>query len=206
SKVTTKEPYDVGSGNTGLKVAVLDLGVKKSILTNFEKRNCQVRVFPAESSFEEMEKWNPDGYFLSNGPGDPEVMDYASNTTKDILDQDKPLFGICMGSQILAKAVGINTYKMHHGHRGLNHPVKNLVTGLGEITSQNHGFAVDMDSLNNSKEAELTHIDLNDNTVEGLRLNGKSAFAVQYHPESSPGPHDSTYLFDDFIKLINEKK
>lgn len=206
TKVTTKEPYELGSGNTGVKIAVLDLGVKKSILTNFEKRNCHVKVFPAESSFKEMEGWSPDGYFLSNGPGDPEVMDYAANTTKEILEQDKPLFGICMGSQILAKAVGIKTYKMHHGHRGLNHPVKNLQTGLGEITSQNHGFAVDMDSLNNSKEAELTHIDLNDNTVEGLRLNGKSAFAVQYHPESSPGPHDSTYLFDDFIKLINEKK
>lgn len=206
TKVTTKEPYEIGAGNTGLRIAVLDLGVKRSILTNFEKRNCVVKVFPAESSFEEMEKWAPDGYFLSNGPGDPEVMDYASATTKDILSKDMPLFGICMGSQILAKAVGIKTYKMHHGHRGLNHPVKNLQTGLGEITSQNHGFAVDMDSLNSSKEAELTHIDLNDNTVEGLRLNGKSAFAVQYHPESSPGPHDSTYLFDDFIKLINEKK
>ena len=206
TKVTTKQAYEVGAGNTGLRIAVLDLGVKRSILTNFDKRNCVAKVFPAETSFEEMEQWKPDGYFLSNGPGDPEVMEYAASTTKDILSKDKPLFGICMGSQILAKAVGIKTYKMHHGHRGLNHPVKNLQTGLGEITSQNHGFAVDMDSLKNSKEAELTHIDLNDNTVEGLRLNGKSAFAVQYHPESSPGPHDSTYLFDDFIKLINEKK
>ena len=206
TKVTAKEPYEIGAGNNGLKIAVLDLGVKRSILANFEKRDCHVKVFPAQASFAEMEKWNPDGYFLSNGPGDPEVMEYASNTTKEILSDDKPLFGICMGSQILAKAVGIKTYKMHHGHRGLNHPVKNLQTGLGEITSQNHGFAVDMDSLNNSQEAKLTHIDLNDNTVEGLRLNGKSAFAVQYHPESSPGPHDSTYLFDDFIKLINEKK
>ena len=204
TKVTTKEAYEFGSGNSGLKIAVLDLGVKQSILKNFEKRNCQVKVFPAESSLEEMESWKPDGYFLSNGPGDPEVMEYAANTTKDILAKDKPLFGICMGSQILAKAVGIKTYKMHHGHRGLNHPVKNLETGLGEITSQNHGFAVDMDSLNNSKEAELTHIDLNDDTVEGLRLNGKPAFAVQYHPESSPGPHDSTYLFDNFLNLINE--
>jgi len=206
TKVTTKEAYEVGVENTGAKVAVLDLGIKRSILKNFEKRNCHVIVFPAETSYEEMAKWDADGYFLSNGPGDPEVMDYASNTTKEILGADKPLFGICMGSQILAKAVGIKTYKMHHGHRGLNHPVKNLETGLGEITSQNHGFAVDMDSLNNSKEAELTHIDLNDNTVEGLRLNGKPAFAVQYHPESSPGPHDSTYLFDNFIQLINESK
>ncbi|MBC6399533.1 MAG: glutamine-hydrolyzing carbamoyl-phosphate synthase small subunit [Ekhidna sp.] len=206
TKVTTKEAYEVGAGNTGFKIAVLDLGIKRSILKNFEKRNCHVKVFPAETSYEEMAKWNADGYFLSNGPGDPEVMDYASNTTKEILGADKPLFGICMGSQILAKTVGIKTYKMHHGHRGLNHPVKNLETGLGEITSQNHGFAVDMDSLNDSKEAELTHIDLNDNTAEGLRLNGKPAFAVQYHPESSPGPHDSTYLFNNFIQLINETK
>lgn len=206
TKVTTEKAYELGSANTGFKIAVLDLGVKQSILRNFEKRNCQIKVFPAETSFDEMQQWNPDGYFLSNGPGDPEVMEYAAITTKAMLSNDQPVFGICMGSQILAKAVGIKTYKMHHGHRGLNHPVKNLITGLGEITSQNHGFAVDMDSLNNSKEAELTHIDLNDNTVEGLRLNGKPAFAVQYHPESSPGPHDSTYLFDDFIKLINEKK
>ena len=185
---------------------MLDFGIKKSILKNFERRNCHIKVFPAETSFEEMAEWSADGYFLSNGPGDPEAMDYASDTTKEILRVAKPLFGICMGSQILAKAVGIKTYKMHHGHRGLNHPVKNLETDLGEITSQNHGFAVDMDSLNDSKGAELTHIDLNDNTVEGLRLNSKPAFAVQYHPESSPGPHDSTYLFDNFIQLINETK
>lgn len=204
TKVTTQAAYEVGAENTGVKVAVLDLGIKKSILKNFEVRNCHVKVFPAETSYDEMAKWQPDGFFLSNGPGDPEVMSYAADTTKEILGAGKPLFGICMGSQILAKAVGVKTYKMHHGHRGLNHPVKNLETGLGEITSQNHGFAVDMDSLKNSSEAELTHIDLNDNTVEGLRLNGRPAFAVQYHPESSPGPHDSTYLFDDFIQLINE--
>ncbi|MEM6736525.1 MAG: glutamine-hydrolyzing carbamoyl-phosphate synthase small subunit [Bacteroidota bacterium] len=206
TKVTVEKAFEVGLDNTGQKIAVLDLGVKRSILQNFEKRNCRVKVFPATSSFEEMESWNPDGYFLSNGPGDPEVMEYAAITTKDILAEEKPLFGICMGIQILAKAVGIKTYKMHHGHRGLNHPVKNMETGLGEITSQNHGFAVEMESLKNSKEAELTHIDLNDNTVEGLRLNGKPAFAVQYHPESSPGPHDSTYLFDDFLNLINQTK
>lgn len=206
SQVSTSKPYEMGIGNTGAKIAVLDLGVKRSILKNFEIRNCQVKVFPAQSSFDEMNQWNPDGFFLSNGPGDPEVMDYASVATKNILANNIPLFGICMGSQILAKSVGIKTYKMHHGHRGLNHPVKNLATGLGEITSQNHGFAVDMDSLNSSSEAELTHIDLNDNTVEGLRLKGKPAFAVQYHPESSPGPNDSTYLFDDFLKLINETK
>ncbi|MEO9483547.1 MAG: glutamine-hydrolyzing carbamoyl-phosphate synthase small subunit [Ekhidna sp.] len=204
--VTTKEPYELGAENKGFKVAVLDLGIKKSILKNLVNRDCHCKVFPAQTSFEEMEKWAPDGYFISNGPGDPAVMDYASDTVKEILAKSKPTFGICMGSQILAKAVGIPTYKMHHGHRGLNHPVKNLNTGYSEITSQNHGFAVDMDALKSSKEAELTHIDLNHNTVEGLKLNGKPAFAVQYHPESSPGPNDSTYLFDDFIKLIKEHK
>jgi len=206
TKVTTKEQYEVGASNSGYKIAVLDIGVKRSILKNFEKRDCHCKVFPAETSFSDMKAWNPDGFFISNGPGDPAVMDYAIDTTRQILSENTPLFGICLGSQIMAKAVGVSTFKMHHGHRGLNHPVKNLVTGLSEITSQNHGFAVDMDSLNNSKEAELTHIDLNDNTVEGLRINGKPAFSVQYHPESSPGPHDSTYLFDDFIKLIKENK
>ncbi len=204
--VTTKEPYEVGADNKGFKVAVLDLGIKKSILKNLTDRDCRCKVFPAQTSFEEMEKWGPDGYFISNGPGDPAVMDYASNTVKNILDKNKPTFGICMGSQILALAVGIPTYKMHHGHRGLNHPVKNLNTGYSEITSQNHGFAVDMEALKKSKEAELTHIDLNHDTVEGLKLNDKPAFAVQYHPESSPGPNDSTYLFDDFIQLIKENK
>ncbi len=206
SVVTTKEVYEVGATNNGLKIAVLDFGVKRSILKNFEKRNCHCKVFPATTSFSEMEKWNPDGYFLSNGPGDPAAMDYAVTTVRDILKQDKPLFGICLGNQLLARSVDIDTFKMHHGHRGLNHPVKNLKTGKSEITSQNHGFAVKMDSLKASGVAELTHLDLNDDTVEGLRLTNKSAFSVQYHPESSPGPHDSTYLFDDFIQLINDQK
>ncbi|MDW3193558.1 MAG: glutamine-hydrolyzing carbamoyl-phosphate synthase small subunit [Cytophagales bacterium] len=206
SKVTTAEPYDLNEDADGLKIAVLDLGVKRSILKNFVKRNCKVRVFPAKTSYEDLKAWKPDGYFLSNGPGDPGVMDYAVDTVKAILDDDQPTFGICLGNQILARAVGIGTYKMHHGHRGLNHPVKNLKRGLGEITSQNHGFAVNMEELEASGRAELTHIDLNDNTVEGLRVLDKPAFSVQYHPESSPGPHDSTYLFDDFINLITENK
>ncbi len=205
SVVTTKEPYELGEGNTGKKVAVLDFGVKRSILKNFTDRNCHLKVFPAQTTFKEIEEWNPDGYFLSNGPGDPAAMDYAVETVKQILNANKPLFGICLGNQLLARAVGVETYKMHHGHRGLNSPVKNLNTGLSEITSQNHGFAVSMESLEASKEAELTHVNLNDNTVEGLRLKNRPAFSVQHHPESSPGPHDSRYLFDDFVELLTTK-
>lgn len=206
SKVSTERTYDLGAENTGEKIAVLDLGIKKSILKNLVKRNCQLRIFPAKTSYVEMETWNPDGYFISNGPGDPAATSYAVDTVKEILQAEKPLFGICLGNQMLALAVGIPTFKMHHGHRGLNHSVKNLNTGKSEITSQNHGFAVRLEDLKKSDIAELTHIDLNDNTVEGLRLKGKPAFSVQYHPESSPGPHDSTYLFDDFINLINQHK
>ncbi|MFY0606306.1 MAG: glutamine-hydrolyzing carbamoyl-phosphate synthase small subunit [Cyclobacteriaceae bacterium] len=206
SLVTTKEPYIKGEDNKGLKIAALDFGIKKSIIKNFTDRDCICKVFPASTSFEELTKWNPDGYFLSNGPGDPAAMDYAVETVKDILNSGKPVFGICLGNQLLGRSVGIETFKMHHGHRGLNQPVKNLQSGLSEITSQNHGFAIDMASLEACDQAEISHINLNDNTVEGLRLVGKPAFSVQYHPESSPGPHDSTYLFDDFIKLIKEQK
>ena len=206
SEVTTKTAYEKGEKNAGLKVAVLDLGIKKSILENLIKRECYCKVFPAKTSYSEMKEWGADGYFISNGPGDPAVMDYAVSTVRDILAESKPLFGICLGNQILARAAGMDTFKMHHGHRGLNHPVKNLMTGLSEITSQNHGFAVKRESLEASTEAELTHLDLNDNTVEGLRLKNKPAFSVQHHPESSPGPNDSTYLFDDFITLIKEHK
>ena len=206
SLVTTKKTYELGMDNTGFKIGVLDLGIKRSILNNFLIRNCQLNIFPAKTSFEEMQKWGADGYFISNGPGDPEVMDYAVYTITKILADRKPLFGICLGNQLLARAVGISTFKMHHGHRGLNQPVKNLKTGKSEITSQNHGFSVNMESLKNSKLAELTHINLNDQSVEGLKLINGQAFSVQHHPESTPGPHDSTYLFDDFIELIKNNK
>jgi len=131
------------------------------------------------------------------------VMEYAIQTVKEILAADKPLFGICLGHQILALASGVSTYKMHHGHRGLNHPVKNLITGLGEMTSQNHGFAVSEKDIASNPNIEITHLHLNDNTIMGIRLKNKKAFSVQYHPESSPGPHDSRYLFDEFIQMIN---
>lgn len=205
SVVSTKEPYFVGDPHAPLKVAVLDYGVKRSILTNIAERGAYCKVFPAKTTFEELQKWNPDGYFISNGPGDPAVMDYAVQTVKQILDKDLPLFGICLGHQILARAAGVSTYKMHHGHRGLNHPVKNLLTGKGEITSQNHGFAVNMQEVLASPAVELTHTNLNDESVEGIRLKSKPAFSVQYHPEAAPGPHDSRYLFDQFLEMVRQQ-
>lgn len=203
TKVSTEEPYFLGDEGAKYKVAVLDLGVKTSILTNFVERGCYCKVFPAQTSFEEMKAWNPNGFFISNGPGDPSATTYAIETTKQMLASDIPVFGICLGHQIMALANGLSTFKMHHGHRGLNHPVKNLKTGLSEITSQNHGFAVSMEAVESNDKVELTHVNLNDNTVEGLKVLGKKAFSVQHHPESSPGPHDSRYLFDDFIDLMN---
>jgi carbamoyl-phosphate synthase small subunit len=202
SQVCTKQAYFLGNPSATYKIAVLDLGVKKSILANFTERDCYLQVYPAKTPFAEIAAWNPDGYFVSNGPGDPATMPYAVETVSQFLASDKPVFGICLGHQILAQVCGLSTYKMHNGHRGLNHPVKNLVTGLSEITSQNHGFAVKMDELKSSEKAELTHINLNDQTVEGLRVKGRKAFSVQHHPEASPGPHDSRYLFDQFVDLL----
>ncbi|MFK7808750.1 MAG: glutamine-hydrolyzing carbamoyl-phosphate synthase small subunit [Saprospiraceae bacterium] len=203
STVSTESSYCLGDPDSNYKVAVLDLGVKKNILRSLVERGCYLNIFPAKTSFEEMQKWNPDGYFLSNGPGDPASMPYAVETTKEILNNNKPLFGICLGHQILALANGIPTYKMHNGHRGINHPVKNIISGRCEITSQNHGFGVSPQAIEENKDKiEITHINLNDDTIEGIRVKNKKAFSVQYHPESSPGPHDSRYLFDDFVELI----
>lgn len=204
STVSTKEPYFVGDENASIKVACMDFGIKKNILRNLVDRGVYCKVFPAKTTLVEMEKWNPNAYFLSNGPGDPAVMDYAKKTTKDILETGKPVFGICLGHQLIAESCGISTYKMHHGHRGLNHPIKNLITGKSEITSQNHGFNISREDAEKSNEVEITHVHLNDNTVAGIKLKNKPVFSVQYHPESSPGPHDSRYLFDDFIALINQ--
>ena len=202
SIVSTKEAYYLGSKDAKYKVAVLDFGVKKSILNNFVERDCYCKVFNAKTSFEEIAAFNPDGYFLSNGPGDPSAMPYAVETIKQVIETNKPVFGICLGHQLLALASGIETYKMKNGHRGLNHPVKNLRTGLCEITSQNHGFAVKPEQVSSIENIELTHVNLNDNTIEGIRRKDKPAFSVQYHPEASPGPHDSRYLFDDFVKML----
>ena len=202
SVVSTAKPYFVGDPKSPKKIAALDVGIKTSILKNLAARRCYIQVFPAKTPFKEMDAWQPDGYFISNGPGDPSVMDYAITTVKEMLGSNKPVYGICLGHQLLALAAGISTYKMHHGHRGLNHPVKNLITGLGEITSQNHGFAVSEKDIDKNPDVEVTHVHLNDNTIMGIRLKSKNAFSVQYHPEASPGPHDSRYLFDQFIAMI----
>jgi carbamoyl-phosphate synthase small subunit len=204
SKVSTPETYYMGDESTATKrVAVLDLGVKKNILRNLVNRDCYLGVFNGKTSFDEMMKFKPDGFMISNGPGDPATMDYAVDTVKTILDKNIPLFGICLGHQMVAEANGLKTFKMHNGHRGLNHPVKNLITGVCEITSQNHGFAVKAEDIEKHPDVEITHINLNDNTIEGIRMKSKKAFSVQYHPEAAPGPHDANYLFDDFIKLMN---
>jgi len=206
SQVSTTQVYAYGNENARYKVAVLDLGVKKNILRSLANRDVYMQVFPAKTSFSEMQKFNPDGYFISNGPGDPAAMPYAIETTKEILNSQKPLFGICLGHQILALASGIGTHKMHNGHRGLNHPVKNLLTGRSEITSQNHGFGVNKKEIQQSDIVKITHVNLNDGSVEGICRTDCPAFSVQYHPEASPGTHDSMYLFDEFINLLNKHK
>lgn len=202
SKVTTKKPYFVGNPGARLKVAVLDFGVKKNIIRNLNQRDAYVQVFPSNASFEEIKQWHPDGILLSNGPGDPAAMPGVVETIKSALNDNVPLFGICLGQQLLAQACGIGTYKMFNGHRGINHPVKNLITGKCEITSQNHGFSVNEDEVRKSKKVEITHINLNDGTIEGMRVKDRIAFSVQYHPESAPGPHDSSYLFDEFADAM----
>ena len=204
SVVSTEKPYELGDPASLIKIAVLDYGTKKNILQCMVDRGAHVKVFPAKTSMEELKAFQPAGYFISNGPGDPAAMDYAVETVKGILNENKPTFGICLGHQLLARANDISTFKMHHGHRGLNHPVKNLITGRCEITTQNHGFGVDPESIKKADHIEVTHVNLNDQSIEGIRVKGKPAFSVQYHPESTPGPHDSRYLFDDFIAMIKE--
>lgn len=202
SKVSTKKPYYFGDENASYKIAALDIGIKKNILRNFAKRDAYIKVFPYNATFEDLTSWNPDGYFLSNGPGDPEPLLDAQRLAKKVIEKNFPLFGICLGHQVIAIANGVSTYKMHNGHRGINHPVKNLITGKGEITSQNHGFAVERTQAEAHPDLEITHLHLNDNTVAGLAMKNKKCFSVQYHPEASPGPHDSSYLFDQFIALL----
>lgn len=202
SQVSTKEPYFFGEETAKYKISALDLGIKKNILKNLAKRDAYIKVFPYNTSFEDMAQWNPDGYFISNGPGDPDPLHEAIAATKKIIDSGKPMFGICLGHQVLALANGVSTFKMHNGHRGINHPVMNLLTGKGEITSQNHGFAVNREEAEANPNLEITHLHLNDNTLAGMRMKDKNIFSVQYHPEASPGPNDAEYLFDQFLEMI----
>ncbi|WP_421804374.1 glutamine-hydrolyzing carbamoyl-phosphate synthase small subunit [Flagellimonas sp.] len=206
SKVSTKEPYFYGDENADIKISALDIGIKKNILRNLAKRGAYIKVFPYNTSYSEMKEFGPDGYFISNGPGDPEPLTDAVAATKEMIASDKPLFGICLGHQVLALANGVSTYKMHNGHRGINHPILNLITGKGEITSQNHGFAVNREETEAHAELEITHTHLNDQTVAGIKMKNKDVFSVQYHPEASPGPHDADYLFDQFFDLIKARK
>ena len=202
SVVSTKEVYETGNPHSRYRVAVFDYGVKKNILNCLTERGAYVRVYPAKTALQEIEDFNPHGYFMSNGPGDPAPMEYAVQTIREILQKEKPLFGICLGHQLLAMANGIPTFKMHHGHRGLNHPVKNIITGRSEITTQNHGFGIDPEAVKKSETVEITHVNLHDDSIEGIRMKNKPAFSVQYHPESTPGPFDSRYLFDEFIGMM----
>jgi len=180
-----------------LKVAAYDFGIKTNILRRLAAHGCQVRVFPASTPAAEVMAWQPDGIFLSNGPGDPAAVTYAIDNIRELAEGTTPMFGICLGHQLMGLALGARTYKLKFGHRGGNHPVKQLDTGAIEITSQNHGFAVDPDSL--PATTRVTHLNLYDGTIEGLRHINKPIFSVQYHPEASPGPHDADYLFQEFL-------
>lgn len=208
SLVSTKEMFEVksSSGKSKYKVALLDLGVKRNIIRCLNERDCDVTVFPMNTPLEEMLKINPDGFMLSNGPGDPASMKETHLLVSDIINTGIPVFGICMGHQVIAISQGLETEKMHHGHRGLNHPIKNLLTTKGEITSQNHGFVVSRKSAESNENITITHVHLNDDTIAGIALKNKPVFSVQYHPESSAGPNDSRYLFDDFTALMEKNK
>lgn len=204
SKVCTNKPYEVQPENAQLRVSLLDLGVKRNIVRCLVDRGCHVKVFPMNSTLEDLLSFNPNGIMLSNGPGDPSAMPQTIDLVKSIVNSGKPIFGICLGHQILGLSQGLKTEKMFNGHRGINHPIKNLKTGKGEITSQNHGFVISKESVNSNPEIEVTHIHLNDNTIAGIELKNKPVFSVQYHPEASAGPHDSRYLFDQFIQNMNQ--
>ena len=203
SRVTTDRTYDFATNPDGPRIAVYDFGVKKNILRVFRDRGCSVRVVPAETPVQDVLDWNPDGLFLSNGPGDPRAMTEAIEKTARIIETGLPIFGICLGHQLMALAEGLEVYKMHVGHRGANHPVKNLDENRVEVTTQNHGFAVEAASIESNEEvARVTHMNLNDDTVEGMRFKQFDGMSLQYHPEASPGPHDSRYLFDRFIERV----
>lgn len=206
SKVSTKVAFEVKPENPEYKVALVDFGVKMNIVRCLVERNCHVKVFPLNSTKSDLESFQPDGYLLSNGPGDPSVMPDSVSLVKELVDSNKPIFGICLGHQILGISQGLKTEKMFNGHRGINHPILNLKTGKGEITSQNHGFVISKESIQNNPGIEITHRHLNDDTIAGFEIIGKPIFSVQYHPEASAGPHDSRYLFDQFITNMKSHK
>lgn len=206
SKVSTKEPYFIGDDNAGIKIAVLDLGTKKNILRSLAGRGAYLKVFPMNSNMAEIMSWEPDAFMFSNGPGDPAALHEQIKLVAELIETKMPCFGICLGHQVIALSQGLSTRKMHHGHRGINHPVKNLETGKSEVTSQNHGFVVDEKEVENNPNIQITHRHLNDNTIAGIKLKDKPVFSVQYHPEACPGPHDSRYLFDQFIQIITSHK
>jgi carbamoyl-phosphate synthase small subunit len=207
SKVATPVAYEVIPSElpVAFRVALLDFGVKKNIIRCLTERGCHVKVFPLSASLEEVKAFNPDGIMLSNGPGDPSAMPSSVALVKALVSWGRPIFGICLGHQILGLSQGLETTKMFNGHRGINHPIKNLKTGRGEITSQNHGFVITQESISAQSQIEVTHRHLNDDTIAGIALVDKPVFSVQYHPEASAGPHDSRYLFDQFIDNIKKE-
>jgi len=204
SKVTTESDYIYCEGS-GPRIAVYDFGVKQNILRSFRARGATVRVVPDDTPLDEVLSWDPDGLFFSNGPGDPRAMSDAIDRVERALNTGIPTFGICLGHQLMSLAQGFDVYKMFVGHRGANHPVKNLDTEKVEVTTQNHGFAVDEESISDAK-ARVTHMNLNDDTVEGLRFKTFPGLSLQYHPEASPGPHDSHYHFDAFMEMVAEER
>lgn len=202
SRVACRSAYDVGDSSAPHRVAVLDFGVKKNILRCLTERGCFLRVFPLDATRDEILAFAPDGIMYSNGPGDPSAMPLTIDVIRSLIDAGIPGFGICLGHQLIGLSQGLKTVKMFNGHRGINHPIKNLFTGKSEITSQNHGFVISRDSIASNPNVDITHVHLNDDTVAGIRLRNRPVFSVQYHPEASAGPHDSRYLFDDFITNI----
>ena len=206
SKVACKEAYEFGDVQAEMRIAVLDFGVKKNILRSLAERGAFLKVFPLNTTLTEIESWNPDGVMFSNGPGDPSAMPYTIQLMKEIIGTGIPCFGICLGHQLIGLSQGLSTEKMFNGHRGVNHPIKNLLTGKGEITSQNHGFVISKSSVQANDDVEITHVHLNDHTIAGIRLKSKPVFSVQYHPEACAGPHDSRYLFDQFIDSVKKAK
>jgi carbamoyl-phosphate synthase small subunit len=204
SKVTVEEPYIFCEGD-GPRIVVYDFGVKRNILRSFRQRGCTVKVVPGGTALGDVLDWDPDGLFFSNGPGDPRPMTDAIETVSQAIDAGLPIFGICLGHQLMALAEDFDVYKMYVGHRGANHPVKNLDTEQVEVTTQNHGFAVDPESID-SRCARVTHVNLNDDTIEGLRFKQFVGMSLQYHPEASPGPHDSHYHFDAFMDLVARER